>query len=573
MLTPGAEKAKSSVKSLSTTLTKAKGDLAGYQSQLKLAKDIGDIEGYRKYSGLVNQGKQSVFGLTQQLEGAKSSLASSAKNATQMAAAFGPIAVAAAVAVAGIAALVVTAKEFVIKSLDVVNASQLMTAQFEALGGAGSGKKTTAMLGELSEKLPQTKTQLAEWTRQIEKMGVTDLGKIRSELIATASAQAILGEGGDQAYEKITRKIHDAIDANHTLKISSKELTRTIGTNLAGAAAAKMGMTLEQLETKLKAGLDPKKAHEFGEALKSTFIEKGKGPLDVMMNSLETMGKKAQAAWNRLFSGVDTKPLTEGLRNIIALFDSGAPSADGMKAGFTGAMNAIIRLLGSALESGEYWFLTIELAAIKTYTAVKPLIKAIETISGAMSTVGKAHDSLAGGAADKLGLSKEDTKTAGNELFSVFMGALTGGQYQFADMFGRIIGSLGDAKAQEIAYAQGKNIGKSAESGIKDSLGVHSPSTAAIKIGMNVGEGLGMGMENSPAPDRAARTISSNALGGLAGGKSPFGGGSANDNGAGGTSNVFHIAITAPEGVTDAHQLSVIGLSTALERYQIGSGR
>jgi len=38
-------------------------------------------------------------------------------------------------------------------------------------------------------------------------------------------------------------------------------------------------------------------------------------------------------------------------------------------------------------------------------------------------------------------------------------------------------------------------------------------------------------------------------------------------------SNVFHINITAPDGVTDAHEISVTGLATVLERYQIGSGR
>jgi hypothetical protein len=46
-------------------------------------------------------------------------------------------------------------------------------------------------------------------------------------------------------------------------------------------------------------------------------------------------------------------------------------------------------------------------------------------------------------------------------------------------------------------------------------------------------------------------------------------------NGNGGGVHIDHLAltITAPNGVTDATSLSVVGLSLALERYQLASGR
>ena len=64
-----ARAASASVTGLQKSLTTAKKELAGFQAQLALAKNIGDIEGYRRYSAAVDGARRNVFELGKQVEG------------------------------------------------------------------------------------------------------------------------------------------------------------------------------------------------------------------------------------------------------------------------------------------------------------------------------------------------------------------------------------------------------------------------------------------------------------------------------------------------------------------------
>jgi hypothetical protein len=574
MLSPSAAKAKASISALSTELKGAKTQLAGYQSQLALAKELGDVAGYKKYSGLVQGAQKSVFDLAQRAEASSGSLTEGAASAGTMATSLGLVSVAAGLAAAAIGGLVVVTGSLVLKSLEVVNANQQLTASFEALGGAGSGKKTLDMLDGLSNKLPQSREQLAQWTREIEKTGVTDLSKIRSELIATASAQAIMQDpAAASAYLKLQEKVNHAIEKGSGLKMADTKASRALfaaGLNEADVAR-RMGLTTAELSAKLKAGTAD--AKKFGDAMSSSLQERGKGSLDAQMNSLSVMGQKAKESLAHLFDGVDTKPLTDALRGLVALGDQGAPSGQALKMGITGGLNGIISALGGAITKAEIFFLKLEILGLQTYIAVKPLISAYDKIANVLGAASGKVGTAVGGAEKGAGVEQGTIKDAATQAGGLFLGSFTSFLPQIANAGLEAIASIGNAKAQEVAHQQGVAIGKSTLAGVKDGLGVHSPSVEAMKIGMNVGLGLGMGMEDSPAPARAARTISSNALGGIGGAKA-IGAANGNAGAAGGPmSNVFHINITAPDGVTDAHAISVVGLATALERYQIGSGR
>jgi hypothetical protein len=258
---------------------------------------------------------------------------------------------------------------------------------------------------------------------------------------------------------------------------------------------------------------------------------------------------------------------------VLSIGDAGDPAGTALKGGITGGMNAVIRKLGEGVESAEFFFLTVELRALQAYVALKPLINAVDKIGGVMGKLNAVPGQVAG--AESKGLGLDAGKTAEVQanvpsLGSAIVKGVTAPFTAIPELFMGVLSSIADAKAQEVAHASGVAAGKAVISGIKEGTQTHSPSLAAIQIGMGIGAGLGMGIEDSPAPERAARTVSANALGGLAGG-------AANGNGAGSsggaTSNVFHINITAPDGVTDAKELSMVGLATAFERFQIGSGR
>lgn len=560
---PSASKAKASLVSFTSELATAKTQLAGYQSQLALSKELGDVAGYKKYSGLVQGAQRSVFDLTQKVEGSAGALESGSTAAGGMAAGLGLVAAAALVASKAVGGLVSVTESLAEFTLRAANENQHQIAVFEAMGGGaeGAGKKTLAMLDEVGSKLPQSEAQLVSWTKHIQAMGVTDLSKIRSELVATASAQAIMGDEGAAAYQKIQQRVQLAAEAHHGLKLAEKSLTALYKAGVNEADVAKrMGMTTTELGAKLKAGTID--AAKFGNALRAAVTEKGKGPLDVAMNSLDAMSNKLKKSIGDLFEETDTKPLTDALRNLLVIFEDGTPSANGMKMGIVGAMNAIISVLGHGITEAEIFFLEIEVAGLQAYIALKPLIGAIGTVVDGMKfvsgSIGKVNANADAALGAKAGTNDKITGLVSVNPFT-----------QMKAVFDLTVGSLADSQALAVANQQGLAVGQATVAGIRQGVDAHSPSREAMKIGMDIGSGLGSGMEGSPAPERAARTISSNALGGIGGAKGLAG--AANDTGT--TSNVFNIHITAPDGVTDAQQLSIVGLSTAIERFQIGSGR
>jgi hypothetical protein len=217
----------------------------------------------------------------------------------------------------------------------------------------------------------------------------------------------------------------------------------------------------------------------------------------------------------------------------------------------------------------------LEVGALSAYVALKPIISAIGKIVDGMSAIGGAVGTLTGKGATAvggaMGVDPATAKASGDQIGQQALFGFAGPIAQMSNLVGQMAGDFANAKALALAQQSGVQIGQATVAGMREGVGAHSPSVEAMRIGMNVGEGLGMGMEQSTAPAHAARTISSNALGGLQGGAALGGAGA--QGGDTNTIGPIHISITAPEGVTDAQAISVSALSTVLERYQISSGR
>jgi hypothetical protein len=447
-------------------------------------------------------------------------------------------------------------------ALEVTALNAQLEATFEALGkGPEAGKQTIEMLDDVARTLPQSREELGRWTREIEKMGVTDLGQVRHELLATASAQGVLGEQGVTAFTRISQKIHDAIEGHHKLKIASTELTgrRGIGVNIAGATAERMGLTLEKLETQLKAGTVD--AAKFGNALEEALIAKGAKGLDAMWRS--AAWSKIKEAGAELFAGVDTTPITDAMRDLLLLFDQTQPSGEAMKTTVTDAFNGIVRAIGAAIETGEDMVLDFEIWGLSMELNLLPVWHILQKIGGVLGTVGQAVGLL-----DKPGAVPE-VKSVGQMQIDSVTALLPG--FRIGESIGKgLIDGLQSMFPS--VFGKGKELGAEGVRGAREGAGVKSPSKPAIEIGSYVAAGLGIGMTSSSLPARAGRQLSSNALGGLAGSAlaSPGAGGSA---GGGITLHVGTIHITAPQGVTDVAGLSATGLAVALERFQLGSGR
>ena len=574
-----AHKAAQAVDDLSNEMEKAKGKLAFFEGQLKLADKLGDVAGHDKYSAAVQQSTQKVFDLGNALGDAKDQMGGASAGLEEFGAAAGPagtavLALAAAVTVV-IGTLYELGKAGIETALEVVGFNTKMDATFQALGkGPAAGEQTLGMLDEMSNKLPQTREEFAKWTREIQKMGVTDVDKVRQELLATASAQALLGDAGDAAYTKISRKVNDAIEGHHKLTITSKELTRTIGTNLADAIATKMGMSLEDLEKKLKAGTVD--AAKFGDAMETTFIEKGSGALGAMWMQAGAITGKLKEQFKELFSGVDVSPLTDAMRGLLELFDQANPSGQVMKATFTDVFNSLVKGISWAIVEGEVLFLELEVLALSAELQLRPVVATIQKIGEAARVVTEPIRGLKAAfdyftADEKPPPGAEPAPVAAAKLNPIegLASALDAPSNDVGVAVGQGI-VKGMVSMMGAVDAAGQDLGGAAVKGAKTGAGAHSPSVFAIEIGGNISEGLALGMVNSPMPAAAGRQISGSALGGAS---KAIGGTPANGNGGGMNISGLTIHITAPQGVTDATALSASALVIAVERLQLASGR
>jgi hypothetical protein len=238
--------------------------------------------------------------------------------------------------------------------------------------------------------------------------------------------------------------------------------------------------------------------------------------------------------------------------------------------GLVPAMNAVISAIGRAITEAEVFFLELEVDALEAYIQLKPVIKAFNEIKDAAAPL----TNLVSGVINAPRIveaqgSKDEAAAQGGMLGKIMLAEFVGPSTGMVAAIHLALQEMAAAEAQGIAHSSGQAIGKAAVAGMRDGIGAHSPSIEAIKVGMDLSAGLGIGIEQSSMPERAVRTVSANTIAGLSGGASNQNGSAQGGNNVG----AIHISIVAPNGVTDAQQLSITGLATALERMQLGAGR
>lgn len=582
-ISANAAKAQVNVHKLSAELTQAKTQLSSYQAQLTRAKSLGDIEGYHKYTEAVAQTKRSVFDLTQTLEAAGGApkklgngflkvvepaevmrhafqqagaglrefssalvhgdIAGSIKGMTDTMAGLastldlvypglGQVA-SAAIKVGG--AFLYAGEEIAASLLktgfEVTEFNNKLEATFQALGHTPTaGKDTLEFLDRLATQLPQSRTDLAKWTETFEGMGITNTGELRQQVTAIASATALMplnAEKAAHAYTILTGRIQTAKELGQTFTLD-KRLDKQLHD---------LGISLEDLHIK---GQKTTKglvvgAQDFGNALSNALIEKGKGPLEVMGNEIGVVKEKGMEAFMHLFDGVgeDLAPIIDALKDIPIILGSD----QGAKKGIHETIKFIASALGEAIVETEVFFLEMETGALKLVPILRPVIDDLE----------------------KLGI----LGRSGAEDFKAFAAGVEGAAGALAHL---AVGDVGGA-----AVSIGKSILESREP-------IPQRTSPAHAEGGLVGRPAPGEFFASVAPgesivSKEQTQIGGNAIRGLMSMMS-----SKTDTSTDSSSKMLHIehlnlTIDAPAGVTDAHQLSVTGLTLALERIQLASGR
>jgi hypothetical protein len=456
-------------------------------------------------------------------------------------------------------------------ALEVTNTNKQLEATFTALSGSPkAGKATLAMFNELSAMLPQSREQLAEWTKEFNAIGITDIEKVRAHLVATAGAAAIMGESGAAAYIKLEEKARLATETGHGLKLGERPLERLYqaGVNVTDMAN-KLGVSTKQLRYQLEAGTV--NAARFGEALEMTLIEKGKGPLEAMMSSLEVMKRKGLETLGHLFDDIDTKPLTDAIQSVIDLGDQGEPSGQALKKGITGGLNGMMKELAHGITRAEVFFLKLELGAIRSgfslqkletdvkdlgsaaATAAIPFVKLFEAgkwlFDHGVDLVGKTAFSIedsqaniaAKGAADQLTTPDKMPAQLPAHARGGLVTGIVGGRAQVRAAAGEGLASIGPGE-RIMPARQSRMMGAG--------------------IGASFGASIGAGM--------GGRVMGGNPLAGLT---QAMQGRDRGSHGAGVSFGHFEQHVHAAAGVTDAHRISVYALAAALEHSQLHSGR
>ena len=229
---------------------------------------------------------------------------------------------------------------------------ELMTIQFNALGdGVTSGRQVVGMLDDLERQTGKSRKELAEYAREFESLGITDLGTLQESVKATAAAQVLGGNKGAEAYENVSKKIQSAIELGQKFKLPVKGAGSLFETGLGAkgfdAVALKMHTTATQLGAELKAGLDPKKATEFGDALRSAILDKGEKPLEETSKSVSALTTRIKDEWSHLFEEIDDGPIVQVLSTVANLLDKNTIEGEAFKTIITELMNTISHLVGA----------------------------------------------------------------------------------------------------------------------------------------------------------------------------------------------------------------------------------
>lgn len=459
-------------------------------------------------------------------------------------------------------------------------------------GGEAGGGEIVANLDALSRKLPETRAQLGEWAKTLLASGV-HVDELDEKLTSMAGAQALMGDSGVAAFEKLSKKIQLASESGQGLKIPLKGLGSLYDMGLKVAdVAAKMGISEAQLTAQMKAGTVD--AAKFGYALDDALDDKAAEALAGQLESLPTQIAKAKANFTELFEGVDTSGFLHALTSITGMFDQSSTSGQVLKWVVTTIFNSLFSLGQKVLPYVHLFLLKLINAGLRMYIIFKPVIKHfkdlwdqidaggdsislmdifVETLVGGAMMAAAMAESVATLVGWVIGLT--DAVSAAYTAITDWLSGIVKSVKEFfnGDQGSSMGGSLVDGLVSGITANAGKviaamtDLAKSALGSAKKTLGISSPSKAMIEMGGFMGEGMAIGVSGAANDVEAAvGGVATQAMAAV-----PAGGGAATGGGGGVTVNIEAGAIVI-NGAGSASELTEQAAALMFERIALSQG-
>lgn len=460
---------------------------------------------------------------------------------------------------------------------------------FNVMGeGAYTGEQAVAMLDKLGAELGATRAELAPMAQAFAAMGVTSTEQLESLTRAAMSAN-VLAKGGGQAFEAMFKKIDAAAQTGQALKIPLKGMGSLASMGLkVDDVAQQMGVSAKVLGDQLAKGtVDAKK---FGKALQDSLIKKGAGPLADNALDIERTWARAKEAVAKMFEDVDVAPFLAALKDLFGVLDGGTESGKAMKAGVTGAFNAIFKAAAAALPVVKQVFLSLVIYGLKAYIAMKQVYNAIAAF--AASEEGKVI-------IEQLGFALQAAAVTAGILVAAILavvgvvaiagaavaGLVTGFVMASAaitawavsaaesanDFVQGLVNGIVQGGAQVLTAVTG--LAATAKQAFMQALGIASPSKVMMGLGVNMGEGVAAGLDSSSATVAdATQGVAATSVDALA--SSPAPGGGAAAGGVGGvvvTVEPGAIVINGGGGAS-AVELTESAVAMIFERVALAQG-
>ena len=271
-------------------------------------------------------------------------------------------------------AIVDSGRELISMAIEASERVSHLTEVFGALSGASeesagaAGKAIFDLTRTIAKQLPQSEATIQSWARSLMAAGVTDLTKLQASLKAISGAEALV-EGGGEKVRGMLAKLSEASERGTKVKFSIGQLA---GTGVSEPEFLKqIGMTAANFEAAKKHGQITGTA--IAEALTRAIGEKAAGPLAGQMGELSTVITKAKDSAMQLLEGVDPKPLVDGIKMLLSVFDATQPSGKLLKDILTGAFDAIFAVAGKLFAFLKTAFLQLMIWGLQVAIWLKPL--------------------------------------------------------------------------------------------------------------------------------------------------------------------------------------------------------
>lgn len=381
-----------------------------------------------------------------------------------------------------------------------------MTEGFELfLGSKEAGEATFEEVQNIATALHAPIEQVGGLTNELLIAGLNNQKQLTETVESITALQRVAGDAAAGKLENIVRR---SVAAGK-FAVNPKMLTGTGATldSLSKIIGTKLHVSNETAKAMLKAG---KVNLETGIDALNEAIEGGKiGERAKGMFKLRDIAVDFKNQMMKLFSGIDTAPFVNAIRQVGVLFDENTASGKMFRGIVLGAFNALFKIVGKTTKALLLGFIYAQVYIIKAANAVPWLVKWLYKLYDAktvLTIIKVGLIAIAAAAALVIGpfviLAGLGALLISGVVFAIkWIASLDFKQIGLDIVHGIAEGIKSGATA---VFDEVKSVGSGIIDTVKGALKIHSPSKEMAKLGAYTSEGFAVGVESgAPMAHRA----------------------------------------------------------------------